>query len=151
MSVYVNSETKNYSISDLLKKIQDIKTDNRDKNSLLSNIIKTDQCSEQDFQELVQDIEKDLGLLEIYETEIINRNYQTVVFDNKTYKIIELIKYKMVLGLKLDLSNIIINASSKVDNNVMIKHSLDEFKKSRNYQDQILQINKILSQFNNKK
>jgi len=151
MSVYVNSETKNYSISDLLKKIQDIKTDNRDKNSLLSNIIKTDQCSEQDFQELVQNIEKDLGLLEIYETEIINRNYQTVVFDNKTYKIIELIKYKMVLGLKLDLSNIIINASSKVDNNVMIKHSLDEFKKSRNYQDQILQINKILSQFNNKK
>ena len=151
MSVAVNQDTKQFSISELLVKIQKLKQDHIDKLGLLSNLMRSNQCSDLDFDELKNELDNDIELLQTYEFEVVNRNYQTVEFNHKDIKVIELIKLKKMLSMKMVIANTIINASAALDSKHIINFSLAEFKKNKSYQDEISKINLVLSNFNNKK
>lgn len=151
MSKAVNEVTASMTINDILNDIQSLNKSHIDKLTLLTQLIKSNQCDDNTMSELSNDIELDINRILILDKEVIDRNNQTVVFQEKEYKIIQLLKLKQNLILKLNVSNKLVSTISSMENSLFINNSLQEFKKAKEYQKTIDDITKIITQFNNTK
>ena len=151
MSKAINKQTSLLTINDMLKEIQVLTKSHADKLTLLTQLIKSNQCDESTLIELDTDITKDIEKIALLDLEIIDRNNQIVIFKDKEYKIIQLLKLKQNLVLKLNVSDKLVATISKVENSILIANSLQEFKKVKDYQKTIDEINKIITHFNNTK
>lgn len=151
MSKAVNEVTASMTINDILNDIQSLNKSHIDKLTLLTQLIKSNQCDDNTMSELSNDIELDINRILILDKEVIDRNNQTVVFQEKEYKIIQLLKLKQNLILKLNVSNKLVSTISSMENSLFINNSLQEFKKAKEYQKTIDEITKIITQFNNTK
>ena len=151
MSKAVNEATASMTINDILNDIQSLNKSHIDKLTLLTQLIKSNQCDDNAMSELSNDIELDITRILILDKEVIDRNNQTVVFQEKEYKIIQLLKLKQNLILKLNVSNKLVSTISSMENSMFINNSLQEFKKAKEYQKTIDDITKIITQFNNTK
>ena len=151
MSKAVNEATASMTINDILNDIQSLNKSHIDKLTLLTQLIKSNQCDDNTMSELSNDIELDINRILILDKEVIDRNNQMVVFQEKEYKIIQLLKLKQNLILKLNVSNKLVSTISSMENSMFINNSLQEFKKAKEYQKTIDEITKIITQFNNTK
>ena len=151
MSKAVNEATASMTINDILNDIQSLNKSHIDKLTLLTQLIKSNQCVDNTMSELSNDIELDINRILILDKEVIDRNNQMVVFQEKEYKIIQLLKLKQNLILKLNVSNKLVSTISSMENSMFINNSLQEFKKAKEYQKTIDEITKIITQFNNTK
>lgn len=151
MSKAVNEATASMTINDILNDIQSLNKSHIDKLTLLTQLIKSNQCDDNAMSELSNDIELDINRILILDKEVIDRNNQMVVFQEKEYKIIQLLKLKQNLILKLNVSNKLVSTISSMENSMFINNSLQEFKKAKEYQKTIDDITKIITQFNNTK
>lgn len=151
MSKAVNEATASMTINDILNDIQSLNKSHIDKLTLLTQLIKSNQCDDNAMSELSNDIESDINRILILDKEVIDRNNQIVVFQEKEYKIIQLLKLKQNLILKLNVSNKLVSTISSMENSMFINNSLQEFKKAKEYQKTIDEITKIITQFNNTK
>lgn len=151
MSKAVNEATASMTINDILNDIQSLNKSHIDKLTLLTQLIKSNQCDDNAMSELSNDIELDITRILILDKEVIDRNNQIVVFQEKEYKIIQLLKLKQNLILKLNVSNKLVSTISSMENSMFINNSLQEFKKAKEYQKTIDDITKIITQFNNTK
>lgn len=151
MSKAVNEATASMTINDILNDIQSLNKSHIDKLTLLTQLIKSNQCDDNAMSELSNDIELDINRILILDKEVIDRNNQIVVFQEKEYKIIQLLKLKQNLILKLNVSNKLVSTISSMENSMFINNSLQEFKKAKEYQKTIDEITKIITQFNNTK
>ena len=151
MSKAVNEATASMTINDILNDIQSLNKSHIDKLTLLTQLIKSNQCDDNTMSELSNDIELDINRILILDKEVIDRNNQIVVFQEKEYKIIQLLKLKQNLILKLNVSNKLVSTISSMENSMFINNSLQEFKKAKEYQKTIDEITKIITQFNNTK
>ena len=151
MSKAVNEATASMTINDILNDIQSLNKSHIDKLTLLTQLIKSNQCDDNAMSELSNDIELDINRILILDKEVIDRNNQMVVFQEKEYKIIQLLKLKQNLILKLNVSNKLVSTISSMENSMFINNSLQEFKKAKEYQKTIDEITKIITQFNNTK
>ena len=151
MSKAVNEATASMTINDILNDIQSLNKSHIDKLTLLTQLIKSNQCDDNTMSELSNDIELDINRILIVDKEVIDRNNQIVVFQEKEYKIIQLLKLKQNLILKLNVSNKLVSTISSMENSMFINNSLQEFKKAKEYQKTIDEITKIITQFNNTK
>ena len=151
MSKAVNEATASMTINDILNDIKSLNKSHIDKLTLLTQLIKSNQCDDNAMSELSNDIELDINRILILDKEVIDRNNQMVVFQEKEYKIIQLLKLKQNLILKLNVSNKLVSTISSMENSMFINNSLQEFKKAKEYQKTIDEITKIITQFNNTK
>lgn len=151
MSKAINALTAGLTINDMLKDMQRLSKAHIDKLTLLTQLIKSNQCDEDTMKELSEDIESDINMMANLDKEVIDRNNQIVSFQGNDYKIIQLLKMKQNLDLKRNVSDKLVSTISQVENSIFINNSLHEFKKVKEYQKTIDEINKIITQFNNTK
>jgi wyosine [tRNA(Phe)-imidazoG37] synthetase (radical SAM superfamily) len=149
MSVCINKDTKSLTINDMFKQLKSLEKSQDDKIILLTQLIKSNQCDSETFEDLYKDINDDIDKMNIYEKEIIDRNNQTVNFQGEDYKIISLLKLKQTLMLRAEFSEKLVSTISQQENSAFITNSLSEFKKARENRELIDQINKLITQFNN--
>ena len=151
MSKAINVVTAGLTINDMLKDMQRLNKSHIDKLTLLTQLIKSNQCEAITMKELSEDIESDINMIATLDKEVIDRNNQIVSFQGNDYKIIQLLKMKQNLELKRNVSDKLVSTISQVENSIFITDSLHEFKKVKEYQKTIDEINKIITQFNNTK
>lgn len=151
MSKAINVATVGLTINDMLKDMQRLNKSHIDKLTLLTQLIKSNQCEAITMKELSEDIESDINMIATLDKEVIDRNNQIVSFQGNDYKIIQLLKMKQNLELKRNVSDKLVSTISQVENSIFITDSLHEFKKVKEYQKTIDEINKIITQFNNTK
>ena len=151
MSKAINVATVGLTINDMLKDMQRLNKSHIDKLTLLTQLIKSNQCEAITMKELSEDIESDINMIATFDKEVIDRNNQIVSFQGNDYKIIQLLKMKQNLELKRNVSDKLVSTISQVENSIFITDSLHEFKKVKEYQKTIDEINKIITQFNNTK
>lgn len=151
MSKAINVVTAGLTINDMLKDMQRLNKSHIDKLTLLTQLIKSNQCEAITMKELSEDIESDINMIATLDKEVIDRNNQIVSFQGNDYKIIQLLKMKQNLELKRNVSDKLVSTISQVENSLFITDSLHEFKKVKEYQKTIDEINKIITQFNNTK
>ena len=149
MSVAINKDTKSLTINDMFKQLKSLEKSQDDKIILLTQLIKSNQCDNETFDDLYKDINDDIDKMNIYEKEIIDRNNQTVNFQGEDYKIISLLKLKQTILLRTEFSEKLVTTISQQENSPFITNSLSEFKKARENRELIDQINKLITQFNN--
>ena len=149
MSVAINKDTKSLTINDMFKQLKSLEKSQDDKIILLTQLIKSNQCDNETFDDLYKDINDDIDKMNIYEKEIIDRNNQTVNFQGEDYKIISLLKLKQTLMLRAEFSEKLVSTISQQENSAFITNSLSEFKKARENRELIDQINMLITQFNN--
>ena len=149
MSVAINKDTKSLTINDMFKQLKSLEKSQDDKIILLTQLIKSNQCDNETFDDLYKDINDDIDKMNIYEKEIIDRNNQTVNFQGEDYKTISLLKLKQTLMLRAEFSEKLVSTISQQENSAFITNSLSEFKKARENRELIDQINKLITQFNN--
>ena len=114
-------------------------------------LIKNNQCQENTFNDLKQEIDTDIDNLAALDNEIIRRNNTILKFNGKDYSVIQLIKLKANKNIQLDINNKIVSTISDGLGNELIDKSLTAFKNVRDLQSEINSLTKIIQIFNNTK
>jgi hypothetical protein len=134
--------------SELLSKIIELKTDIDDQTNLCSNIFKLDVIKESDVYGLIESTSLKIEELKSLQNVISNRNYlEHVVFQDKDYSVQELIKFKEGIILKKTLKTALIGSTPTQSN--IIKISLEAFQSIQEYKKILIEIQTILTEFNN--
>ena len=135
--------------SEVLSKIIELKTDIDDQTNLCSNIFKLDVIKESEVYGLIESTSLKIDELKNLQNIISTRNYiETVSFRDKLYTIQELIKIKEGILLKKALKTALIGSTPTQSN--IIKISLEAFQSIQEYKKTLLEIQTILTEFNNK-
>ena len=147
----ITQDMLDMSSDDILQAIKQINVQRNDKLSLLVMLIKNNQCQENTFNDLKQEIDTDIDNLAALDNEIIRRNNTILKFNNKDYSVIQLIKLKANKNIQLDINNKIVSTISDGLGNELIDKSLTAFKNVRDLQSEINSLTKIIQTFNNTK
>ncbi len=147
----ITQDMLDMSSDDILQAIKQINVQRNDKLSLLVMLIKNNQCQENTFNDLKQEIDTDIDNLAALDNEIIRRNNTILKFNGKDYSVIQLIKLKANKNIQLDINNKIVSTISDGLGNELIDKSLTAFKNVRDLQSEINSLTKIIQIFNNTK
>lgn len=147
----ITQDMLDMSSDDILQAIKQINVQRNDKLSLLVMLIKNNQCQENTFNDLKQEIDTDIDNLAALDNEIIRRNNTILKFNGKDYSVIQLIKLKANKNIQLDINNKIVSTISDGLGNELIDKSLTAFKNVRDLQSEINSLTKIIQTFNNTK
>lgn len=147
----ITQDMLDMSSDDILQAIKQINVQRNDKLSLLVMLIKNNQCQENTFNDLKQEIDTDIDNLAALDNEIIRRNNTILKFNGNDYSVIQLIKLKANKNIQLDINNKIVSTISDGLGNELIDKSLTAFKNVRDLQSEINSLTKIIQIFNNTK
>jgi len=136
--------------NELLKEISTIKSEIGDLQTLLLNLIKSNDAKEADNIETI--IEKIINYYEQSEKlqlELINRNYNSqVVFKDKIYKPIELLKIKETLMMKKILYKTITTEINDFSDKRLLNTSLEAFQEFQTVKSDLNEVYETLEKYN---
>jgi len=136
--------------SELLKEISTIKSESGDLQTLLLNLIKSNDAQEADnIETIINKIIKYFDQSEKLQLELINRNYNSqVVFKDKIYKPIELLKIKETLMMKKILYKTITTEINDFSDKRLLNTSLEAFQAFQTVKADLNEVYEILETYN---
>jgi len=134
--------------SEVLQKINDLKLEIDEQTLLCKNIVKVENVTSKDIQNLLDSTLEKIDTLKKYQQIILNRNYlEFIEYNSENINIQTLIKRKEKLLLKKKFETILINSYN--DTEGLVKISIDAFQHVQEYKKELSKIHSILNIFNN--